>query len=50
MPLQASNRWHYLGRATLEGELGNLHISAILKFARATKKWTTDLHEIAQSS
>ena len=50
-PLQARNRWHYLGRATIEEEnLRNLHMSAILRFARATRKWTTNLQEIAQKS
>ena len=43
-PLQARNRWHYLGRATIEEkDLMNKHISAILKFARATRKWNTNI-------
>ena len=50
-PLQARNRWHYLGRATIEEEnLRSLHMSAIHRFARATRKWTTNLQEIAQKS
>ena len=43
-PLQARNRWHYLGRATIkEEDLRNKHISSILRFARATNKWNISL-------
>ena len=43
-PLQARNRWHYLGRAIIEEKnLMNKSISAILRFARATRKWNITL-------
>ena len=39
-PLQARNRWHYLGKATLkEEELKNKSLKQLITFARATKKW-----------
>ena len=48
-PLQARNRWQYLGRVSIEEkDLRNKHISAILRFARATRKGNTNLLEIAQ--
>ena len=40
-PLHARNRWHYLGKATLkEEDMKNKSLTQILRFARATKKWT----------
>ena len=39
-PLHARNRWHYLGKATLEEEdLKNKALTQLIKFARVTKKW-----------
>ena len=39
-PLQARNRWQYLGKATLKQEdIPKLRIEKVLKFAKATKKW-----------
>ena len=38
-PLQAMNRGHYLGKATLEAQdIHNMNINKIIKFARATNK------------
>ena len=43
-PLQARNRWHYLGKTTLQVEkIQNININKIMKFARATNKWSSDL-------
>ena len=43
-PLQARNRWHYLGKATLEvQEIHDMNINKIMKFARATNKWPGEL-------
>ena len=43
-PLQARNRWHYLGKATLRAEeIQNININKIIRFARSTNKWTSDL-------
>ena len=40
-PFYARNRRHYLGRAILEEEeMKNKSLTQILKFARATRKWT----------
>ena len=43
-PLHARNRWQYLGRATLkQEEIHEMHIDKVLKFAKASKKWSQDI-------